>query len=60
MPPPRTNFQKQLLGISEPTIVDYGMFIREIFIHYCVKFLKLKIGGPGKIVEIDERAPEVQ
>ncbi len=43
-----------MLGISKPTIVDYDMFVREVFIHYCAKFSKLKIGGPGKIVEIDE------
>lgn len=40
-------------NISTQTIIDYFNFCREICIEFCLR-QKQAIGGPGKVVEIDE------
>lgn len=46
-------FVKHELGISHTTIVDWYNFSREVCICILEEFSK-KVGGPGKVVEIDE------
>ena len=46
-------FVKHELGISHTTIVDWYNFSREVCISILEKFSQ-QIGGPGKVVEIDE------
>ena len=46
-------FVKHELGISHTTIVDWYNFSREVCISILENFSQ-KIGGPGKIIEIDE------
>ena len=41
------------LGLSERTVIDWANFMREICSRY-VNDHNSPIGGPGKIVEIDE------
>ena len=45
---------KQQLGLGSHTAVDWDMFCREV---YAVALFdrREKIGGPGKVVQIDER-----
>ena len=46
-------FVKHELGISRTTFVDWYHFSREVCISILEKFSQ-RIGGPGKVVEIDE------
>lgn len=46
-------FVRTELQLSDPTIVDWASFCREVLVEWCVKQTG-KIGGQGKIVEIDE------
>jgi len=56
IPPPQTNYFRQILNISEHTITDWGASIREVYIHDAEMCLvgDGQLGGPGKVVEIDE------
>ncbi|GBN89235.1 hypothetical protein AVEN_197865-1 [Araneus ventricosus] len=42
------------MNVSEPTVVDWKSFCREVCVDRLVKDSKEKIGGVGMIVEIDE------
>ncbi|GBN68320.1 hypothetical protein AVEN_95295-1 [Araneus ventricosus] len=42
------------MNVSEPTVVDWKSFCREVCVDMLVKDSKEKIGGVGMIVEIDE------
>ncbi|KAJ8975992.1 hypothetical protein NQ317_006289 [Molorchus minor] len=42
------------LKMSTRTVVDWSNFCREVCIEWCFTHSNDKIGGPGKIVEIDE------
>lgn len=46
-------FVRNELQLSDPTIVDWASFCREVLIEWCLKQTG-KIGGHNKIVEIDE------
>ncbi|KAK3873925.1 hypothetical protein Pcinc_021103 [Petrolisthes cinctipes] len=45
--------REELTGLSDHSICDWASFCREVLVEWCVK-REGKIGGPGKIVEIDE------
>ncbi len=48
------DFLEHEFGISSATSVEWAAFFREIVEAYFVKNDSRKLGGPGKIVEIDE------
>ncbi|KAJ8980947.1 hypothetical protein NQ317_001210, partial [Molorchus minor] len=54
MPHPRVLFIARELKISTRTVVDWSNFCREVCIEWCSTHSNDKIGGPGKIIEIDE------
>ena len=47
------DYAQRELGFSSKTVCGWGSFIREVLEHYTINNCK-KIGGIGKIVEIDE------
>jgi transposase-like protein len=51
--PPRQPFLKQSLKVGDHTIVDWFSFIREVYAEE-VSATSERLGGPGKVVEIDE------
>ncbi|KAG8324814.1 hypothetical protein J6590_082925 [Homalodisca vitripennis] len=51
--PPRHSFVKTHLHLTDPTIVDYYSFIREVYIDH-LKRNSQQLSGPGAVVEIDE------
>lgn len=51
--PPRQEFLVKNLSISSRTVVDWYSFMREVF-EFDVRRNSVRLGGPGKIVEIDE------
>lgn len=52
-PPPRMIHIMRETNLSSRTIIDYFSFIREVFVYWAT-INSQKIGGPGKVVEIDE------
>jgi len=54
MKPPRTAFLENFLKISRHTVVDWASFVREVLLFHCKELSVNKIGGRGRIVEIDE------
>lgn len=54
-PPPRTELLMDEVSISEYTVVDWSSFLREVFFDLALNSPHAgKIGGEGKVVEIDE------
>lgn len=53
LPHPRQSIIQRELNISSRTVVDWSSFCREVCVHWA-KNVSCKLGGPGKIVEIDE------
>ncbi|XP_071575579.1 uncharacterized protein [Temnothorax nylanderi] len=51
--PPRHQFLCTELQLSEPSVIDWVSFCREVCIYWAKKN-STKLGGPNKIVEIDE------
>ncbi|KAL7745572.1 hypothetical protein ACLKA6_009796 [Drosophila palustris] len=41
-------------GLSRQTFIDFKSFLREVYIDWSLNNSRQQIGGPGKIVEIDE------
>lgn len=54
LPPPREAILMKELSISSKTYVDWSNFIREAIFLWCINNSTDKLGGPDKIVEIDE------
>jgi len=52
--PPRTEYIRQYLKINVHSIVDWGSFMREVMIYWCVQNGDTILGGEGRTVEIDE------
>ncbi|XP_018325790.1 uncharacterized protein LOC108737443 [Agrilus planipennis] len=50
---PRVYYAHRETGLSTRTVVDWFSFIREVLIDWVYR-RSAKLGGPGKIVEIDE------
>jgi len=48
------DYCRQYLKIDHHTIVDWGSFMQEVFLHYCITNTVTQIGGKGYIVEVDE------
>lgn len=51
--PPRQDFLEKELDMSSHTVVDWSNFVREAMLSWCLENSQ-KIGGPNRIVEIDE------
>lgn len=49
-----TEFLESELDWSRQSVVDWRRYIREVYIDWCINNSRPTIGGPGKIVEIDE------
>ena len=54
MNPPRRDFLMREYDLSSQTVVSWYSFIREVSIDHLFKSSADKLGGSGKIVEIDE------
>lgn len=54
IPPPHYDFLEAELQMGRNTICDWASFVREILEDWCLKNSTSELGGPGKIVEIDE------
>lgn len=48
------SFCKNELGISDKTTIDWNNYMREVVVLYLDSLPNNKIGGDGKIVEVDE------
>lgn len=53
IPVPRYTYISEDLLLSSRTVVDWSSFCRELCVYWCENYSE-KIGGPDKIVEIDE------
>ncbi|GBO29800.1 hypothetical protein AVEN_188022-1 [Araneus ventricosus] len=42
------------MNVSEPTVVDWKSFCQEVCVDRLVKDSKVKLGGVGMVVDIDE------
>ena len=51
---PTTNDGQKILTTSRETVCDYKRYCREICVNIVLDESQQFIGGPGKIVEIDE------
>lgn len=51
---PHQQFLMDELKLTSMTICDWCSFIREVLEHWCTNNSASQLGGPGKIVEIDE------
>ncbi|KYQ53651.1 hypothetical protein ALC60_03886 [Trachymyrmex zeteki] len=51
--PPRQEDLEEELGLSPNTVVDWFSFCREVYAFWADKYSE-KLGGPGRVVEIDE------
>jgi transposase-like protein len=51
--PPRQPFLVENLDVSNRTVVDWFSFVREVYLDHLLS-TSVRLGGPGKIVEIDE------
>lgn len=51
--PPRNEILERECGMGSHAVVDWANFCRELCVDWCFRD-KAKLGGPGKIVEIDE------
>jgi len=49
-----TKFLMSDLGWSRPSVIDWKNFMREVYVDWSLTYNRPTIGGPGKIVEIDE------
>jgi len=52
--PPRQVKLEYEFNLSAHTVVDWSNFIKEAILLWCINYGTRKIGGPGKVVEIDE------
>lgn len=48
-----SKFIRHDTGVSKPTQIDWNNFCREVCVYHCAK-TECKLGGVGKVVEIDE------
>jgi len=49
-----TEMIEQQLGWSRPSVIDWKSYLREVYIDWSIRNSRPTIGGPGRIVEIDE------
>lgn len=52
--PPHQDFLCETMKLSSTTVCDWSSFIRETLIYWGFASSSEKLGGPGKVVEIDE------
>ncbi|KAL7724276.1 hypothetical protein ACLKA6_013700 [Drosophila palustris] len=49
-----TETMEEEIGWSRRTVIDWKSYLREVYIDWSSKNSRVRIGGPDKIVEIDE------
>ncbi|CAH2100831.1 unnamed protein product [Euphydryas editha] len=52
--PPHEEFLMEELNMSSGTVCDWSQYVREVLENWCLNESTHSLGGPGKIVEIDE------